>query len=397
MPRIGTILAAVLLLPSVAAAQPFSPDWKSAWPHTDFSRRSVDLSSIEPGGPPRDGIPSIDHPRFVSVEEASDWIADREPVIFLELNEDVHAYPLQIMIWHEIVNDTVGGIPVAVTFCPLCYTAIAFDRRINGRVYDFGTSGLLRHSDLVMYDRQTESLWQQLSGEAIVGEMVDHTLKMISAPLISFGRFKLQHPGANVLSRETGYRRSYGDNPYAGYDDLKSKPSLYKGPLPKKVQPMEHLVTVMINGEPVAYPYSFLGKRPVVNDTVSGVPIVVFYEKTTGTALGRRKLNRSKAIGAGEVFDRRAVCGPRSRLGLEHLWCSDFWAFEGKETEQNSVRRFLCLCLDGISPRHADLQTLALLGGALEVSGGYRTPVSATLHQRQSFDTLGRRNLRLAK
>ena len=302
---IRTILVAVLLLPSVAAAQPFSPDWKSAWPNTDFSKRSVDLSTIESGGPPRDGIPSIDHPRFVSVEEASDWIADREPVIFLELNEDVHAYPLQIMIWHEIVNDTVGGIPVAVTFCPLCYTAIAFDRRINGRVYDFGTSGLLRHSDLVMYDRQTDSLWQQLSGEAIVGEMVDHTLKMISAPLISFGRFKLQHPDAKVLSRETGYRRSYGDNPYAGYDDLKSKPFLYKGPLPKKVQPMEHLVTVMINGEPVAYPYSFLGKRPVVNDKVGGVPIVVFYEKTTGTALGRRKISRGKAIGAGAVFDRR--------------------------------------------------------------------------------------------
>ncbi len=353
---IRTILVAVLLLPSVAAAQPFSPDWKSAWPNTDFSRRSVDLSSIEPGGPPRDGIPSIDHPRFVSVEEASDWIADREPVIFLELNEDVHAYPLQIMIWHEIVNDTVGDIPVAVTFCPLCYTAIAFDRRINGRVYDFGTSGLLRHSDLVMYDRQTESLWQQLSGEAIVGEMVDHTLKMISAPLISFGRFKLQHPDAKVLSRETGYRRSYGDNPYAGYDDLKSKPFLYKGALPKMVQPMEHLVTVMINGEPVAYPYSFLGKRPVVNDKVGGVPIVVFYEKSTGTALGRRKLSRGKAIGAGAVFDRRvggqtlsftkkqglfvdretgsvwnifgvAISGPLKGKKLDRMVSGDFFAF----------------------------------------------------------------------
>ena len=303
--RIPPILVAVLLLPAMAVAPLFSDDWKSAWPNTDFGKTTIDLSTLESGGPPRDGIPSIDDPRFVSVEEASEWIADREPVIVLELNQDVRAYPLQIMIWHEIVNDTIGGVPVAVTFCPLCYSAIAFDRRIKGKVYDFGTSGMLRHSDLVMYDRQTESLWQQLSGEAIVGERVGDRLDMIPATLIAFEKFQSAHPAAKVLSKKTGYRRPYGRNPYAGYDDIRNSPFLYRGPLPKKVRPMEHLVTVLIHGEAVAYRFSTLKKRPVVNDVVGGEPIVVLYEKRTRTALGGNKVKNGRAIGAGAVFDRR--------------------------------------------------------------------------------------------
>ena len=354
--RIETILVAVFLLSAMVAAQSVSDKWTSAWPNTDFSKTTIELSSLQSGGPPPDGIPPIDHPRFVAVEEASEWIADREPVIFLELNQDVRAYPLQIMVWHEIVNDTIGGVPVTVTFCPLCYSAIVFDRRINGKVYDFGTSGLLRHSDLVMYDRQTQSLWQQLSGEAIVGEMVGRRLKMIPAALMGFGQFKSQHPDGKVLSKVTGYGRDYGRNPYAGYDDIRKTPFLYKGPLPKKVKPMEHLVTVMINGDAVAYPFSVLKKRPVVNDEVAGVPIVVFFDKTTRTALGREKIKSGKAIGAGAVFDRRvegrtmsfakkgdffvdretgsiwnvlgvATSGPLKGKRLERVVSGDFFAF----------------------------------------------------------------------
>jgi len=351
-----TILVAVLLLSAMAAEKSFSSNWTSAWPNTDFSKTIIELSSLESGGPPRDGIPAIDHPRFISVEESSEWVADREPVIVLVVNEEARAYPLQIMIWHEIVNDTVGGVPVAITFCPLCYSAIAFDRRINDEVYDFGTSGLLRHSDLVMYDRQTESLWQQLSGEAIVGEMAGQKLKMIPAALIGFGQFKSEHPDAKVLSRVTGYSRDYGRNPYAGYDDIANTPFLYRGPLSTKVKPMEHLVTVMLNGEPVAYPFSALKKRPVVNDKVGGVPIVVFYEKTTGTALGGSRIESGKAIGAGAVFHRRvngrtlsfiekkgkfvdretgslwnvfgvATSGPLEGKRLERIVSGDFFAF----------------------------------------------------------------------
>ncbi len=127
--------------------------------NTNWNRRSIEYSELLHGGPPRDGIPSIDDPQFESAQESSGWLKINEPVIFIELNGDARSYPIQILIWHEIVNDVVGGVPVLVTFCPLCNAAIVFDRRINGDVYEFGTSGLLRNSDLVMYDRKTESLW----------------------------------------------------------------------------------------------------------------------------------------------------------------------------------------------------------------------------------------------
>jgi hypothetical protein len=191
----------------------------SGW-KTDFSRHTVPYAEIISGGVPRDGIPPIDSPSFVSIEAANSWLADREPVIALEINGDARAYPLQIMTWHEIVNDSVGGIPVAVTFCPLCNSAIAFNRRIGEIVYDFGVSGKLRNSDLIMWDRQTESWWQQFTGEAIVGSLAGIRLDMLPAVIISWGDFRSAYPEGQVLSRETGFSRPYGRNPYAGYDDV---------------------------------------------------------------------------------------------------------------------------------------------------------------------------------
>jgi hypothetical protein len=152
---------------------------------TDFSKHSVPLSEIIPGGPPRDGIPPIDRPVFETVAQADAWLKPQEPLIHFAVGNDVRAYPLQILIWHEIVNDEVGGIPVMVTFCPLCNTAIAFDRRVAGRVLDFGTTGNLRHSDLIMWDRQTESWWQQMTGEAIVGELTGMRLTLLPATIVS--------------------------------------------------------------------------------------------------------------------------------------------------------------------------------------------------------------------
>jgi hypothetical protein len=151
--------------------------WRAEWPQTDFSRHSVPFEEIISGGPPKDGIPSIESPSFVTAAEAD--LPGEEPVIGLVLDGDARAYPLRILMWHEIVNDEVGGVPVAVTYCPLCNTGIVFDRRIEGRVLEFGTTGKLRKSDLVMYDRQTESWWQQFLGEAIVGELTGTWLEMI--------------------------------------------------------------------------------------------------------------------------------------------------------------------------------------------------------------------------
>ena len=143
--------------------------WKHEWTRTDFSKKSVDLSEIMSGGPPRDGIPPIDNPKFVTPSEAAQWLDAEEPVLVYRHGGQVKAYPLQILIWHEIANDTVGGKPVVLTFCPLCNSILVFDRNVGGRILDFGTTGKLRNSDLIMWDRQTESWWQQLTGEGIVG------------------------------------------------------------------------------------------------------------------------------------------------------------------------------------------------------------------------------------
>ena len=225
-----------------ASATEIPPSWRAEWPRTDFSKSSVSFQEILSGGPPKDGIPSIDKPNFLPLEKITD-IPPTEPVIGLVLNGEAKAYPLRILMWHEIVNDTVGDVPITVTYCPLCNSAIAFDRRAGGRVLDFGTTGKLRHSDLVMYDRQTESWWQQFLGEAIVGAFAGTTLKMIPVRLESFAEFKARAPEGKVLVPNDPNMRDYGRNPYAGYDSA-SKPFLYNGPMPKDVAPMMRVVAV---------------------------------------------------------------------------------------------------------------------------------------------------------
>ena len=150
-----------------ASDKPLFSTW--GW-KTNFEKHSVPYEEILSGGPPKDGIPAVDNPKFVSQKEADKWLKNIEPVVVVEHKGEARAYPLQILTWHEIVNDQLNGLPVSVTFCPLCNAAIAFDRRLDGRLLDFGTTGKLRNSDLVMYDRQTESWWQQFTGEAIIGD-----------------------------------------------------------------------------------------------------------------------------------------------------------------------------------------------------------------------------------
>ncbi len=282
--------------PPLGAASEFS---------TDFSKHSVPYTEILSGGPPKDGIPAINHPKFVSVEEADAWLKPQEPVILFQIGDDARAYPLQILIWHEIVNDTVGGVPVVVTFCPLCNTAIAFERAVDGRVLDFGTTGRLRFSNLVMYDRQTESWWQQATGEAIAGELTGKRLKFLPAAIISWEEFKTAHPDGKVLSRETGYRRPYGRNPYTGYDSVNRRPFLYQGPeTPGLLPPMARVITVDLNGEAVAYPYDVLQKVHVVNDSVGGVPIAVFWEAGTASALDAEAIPQGRDVGTANTFSR---------------------------------------------------------------------------------------------
>jgi hypothetical protein len=273
---------------------------------TDFSRHAVSYSEILSGGPPRDGIPSIDEPQFIDVEQADEWLKPVEPVVFVLVGEDARAYPLQILTWHEIVNDVVGDLPLTVTFCPLCNTAIAFERTIDGQVLDFGTTGRLRFSNLIMYDRQTETWWQQASGEAIVGELLGKKLNFYPAAIISWEEFKTAYPQGKVLSRETGFFRSYGVNPYGGYDDVNRPPFLYRGPeTPGVLPPVARVLTIDLEGEAVAYPYEVLEEIRVVNDSIGGQDVVVFWESGTASALDTQILAEGRDVGTANAYSRQ--------------------------------------------------------------------------------------------
>ena len=269
---------------------------------TDFSRHTVPYSEIR-AIIPRDNIPSIDAPKFVEPSEASGWLKDVEPVVSLQIDGDARADPLQILTWHEIVNDVVGEVSVAVTFCPLCNSAIAFDRRLDGEILEFGVSGNLRNSDLIMYDRQTHSWWQQFTGEGIVGKHAGRNLEYIPAFIVSFADFKQAHPSGKVLSRETGYARQYGRNPYAGYDTVQGNPFLFTGDLDGRLLPVERVIAVTINDVDVAFPLKVLQEEGVINYEVGERRIAVFHKFGTTSALDASSIANSRDVGAAGVFE----------------------------------------------------------------------------------------------
>jgi hypothetical protein len=271
--------------------------------NTNWELHTIRYEEILSGGPPRDGIPSIDEPQFINAEVAAEWLAGNEPVIALEIDGDARAYPLQILTWHEIVNDVVGDIPVAVTFCPLCNSAIVFDRRFGDQVVEFGTSGLLRNSDLIMYDRTTESLWQQFTGEGIVGDLAGERLTFLASSIVSFDDFRTANPDGQILSRDTGFNRRYGDNPYVGYDTIGQDPFLFLGITDDRLAAMERVVTISFAEADVAYPLTILSEVGVINDTVAGRDLVVFHEPGTSSALGARSIADGADVGATGVFD----------------------------------------------------------------------------------------------
>ncbi|NNG26336.1 MAG: DUF3179 domain-containing protein, partial [Ignavibacteriaceae bacterium] len=274
------------------------PDWQ-----TNFDKKTIDIGELVSGGPPKDGIPAIFIPKFETQSEAGDWLDDKEPVIALEIEGEAKAYPLSILIWHEIANDNVGGVAVVVSFCPLCYSAIVYDRRINGVEPYFGVSGLLRMSDLVMYDNVTESFWQQFTGEAIVGDMAGSKLDFIPAQIISFQQFKYSYPKGTVLSKETGYERDYGRNPYVGYDDINQTPFLFKEELDDRLPPNEKVIAIKEEGLLKAYPYSITLIEKVINDKINETHVVVFHGDGAVSALDESSIADSKEVGSTGVFN----------------------------------------------------------------------------------------------
>jgi hypothetical protein len=279
--------------------------WDIEFPLTDFSKSNVDPLTIISGGPPKDGIPAIDKPLFVNIEDASMWLDDREPVMVLESEEKGRAYPLQILIYHEIVNDIFQGVPVTVTFCPLCNASIAFDRRINGKTLDFGTTGKLRNSDLIMYDRQTESWWQQFSGEAIVGSYTGKLLQQIPSRLVSYRDFKNAFPDGEVLSRDTGYWKPYGKNPYRGYDDISKSPFIFTGSTDPRLPAMERVVSVQHKKRHRIYPFSALKGNGIIEDQLGQLPLVIFFKSGLLSVLDKEQIKSSRSIPAATVYSRK--------------------------------------------------------------------------------------------
>jgi hypothetical protein len=271
--------------------------------NTKWERRIISTEDLLSGGPPRDGIPSLDDPQFVSPDTAVAWLAGNEPVIAVEINGDARAYPLQILTWHEIVNDTVGDVPLIVTFCPLCNSAIVFQRTLDGEPVAFGTSGLLRNSDLVMYDRKTETLWQQFTGEGLIGELAGYQLTFLPSAIISFDNFRDAHPDGLILSRETGFGRNYGRNPYAGYDTLGNNPFLFDGELDERLPAVARVVTVSLPDIDVAYPLAVLFEQGVINDVQGAQHLAVFHVGGTASALGAAVIADAEDVGATGVFD----------------------------------------------------------------------------------------------
>ncbi|HUG08372.1 MAG TPA: DUF3179 domain-containing protein [Acidimicrobiia bacterium] len=265
----------------------------------------VDPAEIISGGPPPDGIPPIDDPQFITVWEADEWLDEAEPVVYLEINGEVHAYPAQIMIWHEIVNDTVGGVPVTVTYCPLCNSAVSYHREVAGEVTTFGTSGRLFASALVMYDRLTESLWTHFDGRAVVGALTGAALEPIPSPLLAWSDFKKAFPEAMVLDRSaTGFSRPYGENPYFGYDDETTTPFLFRGTVDDRAAAKQRVVGVVIDDLARAFSLDFLsvGEASATNTEVGETPIVILWKAGQASALDETEISDGRDVGSAAVF-----------------------------------------------------------------------------------------------
>lgn len=273
-----------------------SPEfWRNEWPNTDFENTNVESwVEIMSGGPPKDGIPALDDPSFISVSDEAELTA-REPVITLEIQgETPRAYPIRFLIWHEIVNDEVGGIPVAVTFCPLCNSGITFDRRTDAGVLTFGVSGKLRNSDMIMFDRETESWWQQAIGEAIVGDLTGTELQTLPSWMESWSEFEARNPHGWVMT-EPDFPRNYGANPYVQYDSS-NRPFLYSGEMPPHDIPA--LARVVRVGD-AAWPMT----RVAAAGEITENGVVLSWTAGQASALDTQDIGRGRDVGTVRVRD----------------------------------------------------------------------------------------------
>jgi hypothetical protein len=295
---------------------------------------TVDLSDIVSGGPPPDGIPALDAPRFQRTGDIR-WVDDAEQVLVVEVGDEARAYPVQVLMHHEIVNDTVGGVPVAVTYCPLCASGVAFDRRVGDRVLKFGTSGMLYLSDLVMYDRQTESLWPQIEGAAVAGHLTGTALTVLPAGLVSWNQWRKAHPDGWVLSRQTEFAREYGSNPYYQYDDKASMPLFLSGPIDNRIEWLKQPVVGIRSGnDALAIDVEALRLDGVREVRVDGHDLTVWWLPGARSSLDDFAVGEGREVGTTAVFEpvvdgRRLTFAPAGDA-IRDIQTSSTWNALGK-------------------------------------------------------------------
>lgn len=271
---IAAITATLVFIPAITEAQ----GRRDRYNGFDVSNALIPKKEIKKGGPPRDGIPAILKPKFIGAADA-DYLRDGDLVVGVEGDGEAKAYPLRILVWHEIANDTVGRDDVVITYCPLCGTCMTFDRTIDGKEFSFGVSGLLYNSDVLMYDHQTESLWSQLKMQAVAGPMVGTELSWEPSSQMTWKAWRTKHPDTKVLSTDTGFVRNYNKQPYAGYED---RERLFF-PVPQHRDELKNkawVVGVIVNGAPKAYPVRELEKSGdgPVRDIVGGKRVEIAYD-----------------------------------------------------------------------------------------------------------------------
>ncbi|MCV6545908.1 MAG: DUF3179 domain-containing protein [Cohaesibacter sp.] len=317
----AVFLLVVIALGSSVIAALASPDrWKQEGWKTDFQKSGIAFDEILSGGPPKDGIPSIDDPKFRPASSI-EHLSDQDPVIRLDIKGDIRAYPLQVLTWHEIVNDVVGGVPVAITYCPLCNASIAFERSLSGQVLEFGTTGKLRKSDLVMYDRQTQSWWQQFTGEAIVGQLQGRALTMVPVRVVSFGDFKAEAADGKVLVPNNPSMRPYGRNPYVKYDSRNTPYPLFTGDLPQDINPMARVV--VFEGEGKQQAVSLAKVREAV--TFKHGDVILSWKKGVASALDSETISQSRDVGSVRVI--RQENGKETDIVHDVTFAFVFYAF----------------------------------------------------------------------
>lgn len=309
-----------LAIAAAPIAQASPEFWQFEWPETDFEKTTIDnWVEIMSGGPPKDGIPALSDPSFIPASSEV-RIEATEPVITVEIDGATpRAYPIRYLTWHEIVNDVVADVPVAVTFCPLCNSGLTFDRRVDGQVLTFGVSGKLRNSDMVMYDRETQSWWQQAIGQAIVGDLTGTELTQLPTWMESWAEFTERNPDGLVMD-EPAYPRSYGSNPYRGYDSSR-RPFLYNGEMPPHgIAPLERVVRV----DDMAWPVNRLTKQSEVLE--KGFKIT--WQAGQSSALDTGQISRGRDVGTIRVRDAAGNDVPHDVMfafAFHAFWPDGLW------------------------------------------------------------------------